>query len=156
MDSNVSTDTRPSAAFKGETLQIAQENHCQNHLQAAPSCPPSGIHLRCRDKTLEKILAESGQRQCLPATTGQVFSRSSTPPMPPKGHPHDALPLQAASIYPSAEATAIISQATQPKGAAGQCSHGPTTMGRCLPPSEIFSTQFLAAAGPGDTQERRF
>lgn len=60
MDSNVSTDTRPSAAFKGETLQIAQKNYCQNGLQAAPSRTPSGIHLRWRNETLEKTLAKRG------------------------------------------------------------------------------------------------
>lgn len=126
MDSNVSTDTRPSAAFKGETLQIARENPCQNHLQAAPSHPPSGIHLRCRDETLEKTLAKRGLRQRLPATTWQAsLSRSSNPPMSPKGHSMMLFPPQAASVYPSAKGTVIISQATHPRGDWGSTCMAP-------------------------------
>lgn len=62
-------------------------------LGAAPSHPPSAIHLRCRDKTLEKTLTKKGLRQRLPAATWQAEpSRSSNPPMSPADHPVMLLP----------------------------------------------------------------
>lgn len=141
MDSNVSTYTRPRAAFKGETLQIARENHCQNRLQAAPSRPPSGIHLRYRDKTLEKTLVKRALRQRLPATTWQaLLSRSSNPPISPKDYPMTLFPPQAASVYPSAKGTVIISQATHPRGDRGSaCTAPPPWASTCHPSSKTFS-----------------
>lgn len=139
MDSNVSTDTRPSAAFKEETLQIARENPCQNHLQAAPSHPPSGIHLRCRDETLKKTLAKRGLRQRLPATTWQTsLSRSSNPPMSPKGHSMTLFPPPPGCLS-LPKGTVIISQATHPRGQLRQRLHGTTTIGKRLPSGKTFS-----------------
>lgn len=140
MDSNVSTDTRPSAAFKGETLQIARENPCQNHLQAAPSHPPSGIHLRCRDETLEKTLAKRGLRQRLPATTWQAsLSRSSNPPMSPKGHSMMLFPPPGCLSLPICKRDSDHIPSNAPQGGLGQHLHGTTTIGKRLPSGNPFS-----------------
>lgn len=155
MDSNVSTDTRPSAAFKGEMLQIAGENHCQNRLQAAPACSPSGIHLRCRDETLEKTLAKRGLRQHLPATTWQVSpSTSSNSPMSPKGHPMTLFPRPGCLSLPICKKDSECNPSNSPQRGPGQGWHSTTTMGKHLPSGETFPTSLMDMVWPGDTWEQ--
>lgn len=153
MDSNVSTDTRPSASFKGETLQIARENRCQNGLQAAPSRPPSGIHLRCRDKTLEKTLTKKGPRQCLPATTWQAaLSRSSNPPMSPKDHPVTLFPR--CLSLPVCKRNSDHTPSNPHQQGPAQCWHDTMTMDKHLLP--ILHLINGCCVARGHTQEQYF
>lgn len=146
MDSNVSTDTRPSASFKGETLQIARENRCQNGLQAAPSRPPSGIHLKCRDKTLEKTLTKKGPRQRLPATTWQAaLSRSSNPPMSSKDHPVTLFP--SCLSLPVCKRNSDHTPSNPHQQGPAQCWHDTMTMDKHLLPI----LHLMDAVWPGDT-----
>lgn len=135
MDSNVSTDTRPSASFQGEMLQTAGESCCQNssgQLLPPSFCNPSQTQGQDPAEDLDQERAEAVPASCLMASSTQ---QSSNPPMLPKDHP--------LTLFPSCLSLPFCQRNhdhTPHQQRTGQCWHDTMTMDQQLLSSRTCCT----------------